>query len=118
MRLRLRLRLQLLGVCAFRCAALHPLSPPPRRYARPHLPLDVRLAHLPLDVLIYPSTSGSQVFVGGEFFDLPQEEQNNLLTTSNLVFCRAEPQDKQRLLKQLQSLGEVAAMTNPNPKVK
>ena len=28
-----------------------------------------------------------------------------------MVFCRAEPADKQRLLKQLQTLGEVAAMT-------
>ena len=28
-----------------------------------------------------------------------------------MVFCRAEPADKQRLLKQLQGLGEVAAMT-------
>ena len=47
----------------------------------------------------------------GEFFTLPEEEQTRLLKTSNLVFCRAEPQDKQRLLKQLQGLGEVAAMT-------
>jgi len=52
-----------------------------------------------------------RVFVGGEFFELPQDEQDRLLTSSNLVFCRAEPQDKQRLLKQLQTLGEVAAMT-------
>ena len=41
-----------------------------------------------------------QVFVGGEFFALPEEQQEKLLTSSNLVFCRAEPQDKQRLLKQ------------------
>ena len=52
-----------------------------------------------------------RVFVGGEFFALPEEQQDKLLTSSNLVFCRAEPQDKQRLLKQLQGLGEVAAMT-------
>ncbi|KAL3905124.1 MAG: hypothetical protein SGPRY_011024, partial [Prymnesium sp.] len=39
------------------------------------------------------------------------EEQNRLLLTKNLVFCRAEPADKQRLVKQLQALGEVAAMT-------
>ena len=52
-----------------------------------------------------------RVFVGGEFFALPEPEQNQLLTTSNMVFCRAEPADKQRLLKQLQGLGEVAAMT-------
>ena len=30
-------------------------------------------------------------------------KQEELLKTSNLVFCRAEPQDKQRLLKQLQA---------------
>jgi len=52
-----------------------------------------------------------RVFVGGEFFKLPDDEQTALLKTSNLVFCRAEPADKQRLLKQLQGLGEVAAMT-------
>jgi len=52
-----------------------------------------------------------RVFVGGEFFALPEAEQARLLTTSNMVFCRAEPADKQRLLKQLQGLGEVAAMT-------
>ena len=52
-----------------------------------------------------------RVFVGGEFFALPEAAQNQLLTTSNMVFCRAEPADKQRLLKQLQGLGEVAAMT-------
>ena len=40
-----------------------------------------------------------RVFVGGEFFKLPESEQTALLKTSNLVFCRAEPQDKQRLLK-------------------
>ena len=96
-----------------------------------------------------------RVFIGGEFFNLPEHQQTILLTTathaafephysvalthalvmvsvddappsnclpgsdgsyplpvqSNLVFCRAEPQDKQRLIKQLQGLGEVAAMT-------
>ena len=40
-----------------------------------------------------------------------QARQDELLLTRNLVFCRAEPADKQRLIKQLQSLGEVAAMT-------
>ena len=51
------------------------------------------------------------VFEGSSFFDLDQETQDELLLTKNLVFCRAEPQDKQRLIKQLQGLGEVAAMT-------
>lgn len=40
-----------------------------------------------------------------------QSRQDELLLTKNLVFCRAEPQDKQRLIKQLQKLNEVAAMT-------
>ena len=48
------------------------------------------------------TTADGRVFVGGEFFQLPESEQNRLLTTSNFVLCRAEPQDKQRLLKQLQ----------------
>ena len=61
--------------------------------------------------ILGPADGDDRVFVGGEFFELPDEEQTRLLTTSNLVFCRAEPQDKQRLLKQLQTLGEVAAMT-------
>jgi len=51
------------------------------------------------------------VFEGSSFFDLPEAKQDELLLSQNLVFCRAEPQDKQRLIKQLQSLGEVAAMT-------
>jgi len=52
-----------------------------------------------------------RVFSGGEFFELAPRRQEALLRHCNLVFCRAEPSDKQRLLKQLQSLGEVAAMT-------
>ena len=71
------------------------------------------------DVNIFPPHGSDEagggvegkVFSGGDFFELEEAEQARLLTSSNLVFCRAEPQDKQRLLKQLQSLGEVAAMT-------
>lgn len=69
------------------------------------------------DVGIFDAASDSADFIktrtfsGGEFFELSEAEQSSLLTTSNLVFCRAEPQDKQRLLKQLATLGEVAAMT-------
>ena len=65
------------------------------------------------DVNIFESGEplDGRVFVGGEFFELPVERQTELLSTSNLVFCRAEPRDKQRLLKQLQDMGEVAAMT-------
>ena len=64
-----------------------------------------------VNILSPDEAADGRVFVGGQFFELPEEQQNSLLRTSNLVFCRAEPQDKQRLLKQLQSLGEVAAMT-------
>ena len=53
----------------------------------------------------------ANTFSGGEFFALPPERQEKLLRGANLVFCRAEPADKQRLLCQLQKLGEVAAMT-------
>jgi P-type Ca2+ transporter type 2C len=28
-----------------------------------------------------------------------------------MIFCRAEPSDKQKLIKMLQSLGEISAMT-------
>ena len=64
-----------------------------------------------VNILLQEEESERRVFVGGEFFQLQEDEQTRLLSTSNLVFCRAEPQDKQRLLKQLQSIGEVAAMT-------
>ena len=42
---------------------------------------------------------------------LPESKQNELLTSGNLVICRAEPVDKQNLVKMLQSLGEIPAMT-------
>jgi len=64
-----------------------------------------------VNILAPDEPADGRVFVGSEFFNLPETEQNHLLKTANLVFCRAEPADKQRLLKQLQSLGEVAAMT-------
>jgi Ca2+-transporting ATPase len=34
-----------------------------------------------------------------------------VLRTGNAVFCRTEPKDKQTLVKMLQGLGEVPAMT-------
>jgi len=49
-------------------------------------------------------------FEGREFFNLPESKQLELLS-ENLVICRAEPKDKQRLVKMLQSIGEVPAMT-------
>ena len=48
---------------------------------------------------------------GREFFALPETRQLEVLKEGNLVICRAEPADKQRLVKMLQSLKEVAAMT-------
>jgi len=41
----------------------------------------------------------------------PEEEQLEILKEDNIVFCRAEPADKQRLVKMLQSLNEIPAMT-------
>ena len=49
-----------------------------------------------------------RIFVGNAFFELDEAKQTELLGSSdNLVFCRAEPSDKQRLLRQLQTMGEV-----------
>ena len=45
----------------------------------------------------------AKTFSGGEFFALPPERQEKLLRGANLVFCRAEPADKQRLLCQPRS---------------
>lgn len=70
------------------------------------------------DVNILPpatSTSSGQMikaYEGREFFEKPEAEQLELLASpGNMVFCRAEPSDKQRLIKMLQSLGEIPAMT-------
>ncbi|CAB9501485.1 Sarcoplasmic/endoplasmic reticulum calcium ATPase [Seminavis robusta] len=67
------------------------------------------------DVNIFPpdDAEGGNVkaFEGREFFHLPPKKQLELLKEDNLVFCRAEPADKQRLVKMLQSLHEVTAMT-------
>lgn len=52
-----------------------------------------------------------KAYEGREFFNLPSDTQLSLLRTGNLVFCRAEPADKQKLIKQLQSLNEIPAMT-------
>ena len=66
------------------------------------------------DVNIFPSKdSGKPIkaFEGREFFNKPVKEQLRILADDNIVFCRAEPVDKQRLVKMLQSLGEIPAMT-------
>jgi P-type Ca2+ transporter type 2C len=52
-----------------------------------------------------------RAFKGSEFFRLPEEQQRAVLRSGNLVFCRTEPQDKQKLVKMLQQEGEVPAMT-------
>lgn len=52
-----------------------------------------------------------KAFEGREFFEKPKEEQLELLKTGNMVFCRAEPSDKQKLIKMLQSHNEISAMT-------
>lgn len=48
-----------------------------------------------------------RAWVGAEFFKLPEEKQKMLLATGNMLFCRTEPKDKQRLVKMLQDMGEV-----------
>mmetsp|Transcript_15708 Transcript_15708/g.34386 ORF Transcript_15708/g.34386 Transcript_15708/m.34386 type:complete len:1192 (-) Transcript_15708:127-3702(-) len=52
-----------------------------------------------------------KAFEGREFFQKPEQEQLHILKTGNIVFCRAEPADKQKLVKMLQSLDEIPAMT-------
>lgn len=67
------------------------------------------------DVNILPPESvGQQIkaYEGREFFEKPESEQLQLLgPPGNIIFCRAEPSDKQKLIKMLQSLGEISAMT-------
>eukprot|EP00934_Nitzschia_sp_Nitz4_P001820 Nitzschia sp. Nitz4//scaffold208_size52459//48180//51599//NITZ4_006819-RA/size52459-processed-gene-0.36-mRNA-1//-1//CDS//3329541678//1820//frame0 len=48
---------------------------------------------------------------GRAFFQLPHEKQLEYVKTGNLIVCRAEPADKQKLIQLLQALGEVPAMT-------
>lgn len=66
------------------------------------------------DVNIFPPKQDGEMikaFEGREFFSKSDEEQLELLKTGNIVFCRAEPADKQKLIKMLQSLKEIPAMT-------
>ena len=67
------------------------------------------------DVNILPPASLGQplkAYEGREFFEKPESEQLQLLgSPGNMIFCRAEPSDKQKLIKMLQSLGDIAAMT-------
>lgn len=52
-----------------------------------------------------------KAFEGREFFLKPEKDQLEILKQDNIVFCRAEPSDKQRLVKMLQTLNEIPAMT-------
>jgi len=66
------------------------------------------------DVNIFPPEKQDKdikAFEGREFFNLPVKTQLELLSEDNIVFCRAEPADKQKLVKMLQSLHEITAMT-------
>lgn len=66
------------------------------------------------DVKILPPQSTGlpvKAYEGREFFEKPEDEQLNLISSGNMVFCRAEPSDKQKLIKMLQSQGEIPAMT-------
>jgi Ca2+-transporting ATPase len=65
------------------------------------------------DVGIFPKESDKELkaFEGREFFRKPEREQLEILREDNIVFCRAEPADKQKLVKMLQSLKEITAMT-------
>lgn len=66
------------------------------------------------DVNILPPKSAGEIvkaYEGREFFEKPENEQLELISSGNMVFCRAEPSDKQKLIKMLQRLGEIPAMT-------
>jgi len=66
------------------------------------------------DVNIFPPVQEGEVlkaFEGREFFLKSDEEQLEILKSDNIVFCRAEPADKHKLIKMLQSLNEIPAMT-------
>jgi Ca2+-transporting ATPase len=64
--------------------------------------------------ILPPASSATQVkaYEGREFFEKSESEQLQLLASpGNMIFCRAEPSDKQLLIKMLQSMGEIVAMT-------
>lgn len=68
------------------------------------------------DVNIFDANDESgkplKAFEGQEFFLKSREEQLEILKEDNIVFCRAQPSDKQALIKMLQDdLGEIPAMT-------
>ncbi len=52
-----------------------------------------------------------KAFESREFFAMPHPVQLEILKNDNVVICRAEPADKRRLVKMMQFLGEIPAMT-------
>jgi len=68
-------------------------------------------ASIARDVNIFTEGDEEKTFEGREFFKLSPDEQLSQLSSGNLVFCRAEPSDKQKLIKKLQKLHEIPAMT-------
>ncbi len=65
-----------------------------------------------LNIISSEDIEDSRVFEAMEFFNLESEEvQRDLLSSGNLVLARTEASDKQLILKKLQSLGEIPAMT-------
>lgn len=56
--------------------------------------------------------SSFKAFEGREFFQKSKTEQLDIINNkSNIVFCRAEPSDKQKIVKMLQDQNEIPAMT-------
>ena len=53
----------------------------------------------------------TNAFTGKEFFSYNKTTQLNLLKEGNKIFCRTEPKDKQNLIKLLEELNEIVAMT-------
>ncbi len=53
----------------------------------------------------------NRAWVARDFFSLDKCLQKDILATGNILFCRTQPLDKQRIVKMLQELGEVTAMT-------
>ena len=64
-----------------------------------------------LHILPSGSRDSLKAFEGKQFFLKPEQEQRLLLGSENLVFYRTEPSDKQKIVKMLQLLGEIIAMT-------
>jgi magnesium-transporting ATPase (P-type) len=52
-----------------------------------------------------------KAFESRDFFAMPHPVQLKILKNDNVVICRAEPADKRRIVKMLQYLGEIPAMT-------